>query len=142
MKDSSSSPTDVVRSYFAAFDGRDADSIAAHVTEDFVNEHTAALGSGCVGRDEYRQRLPGFLDSMPDLHYELESVLADDADVAVFYTMTGRFQGEAPFSVRGAQRVEVREGLVAKRTDYWDSAAFLIQVDPGAARTLGELGIG
>ncbi len=142
MIDSSSSQAQVARSYFAAFDGRDPDAIAAHVTDDFVNDHTAALGSGCVGREEYRSRLPGFLDSMPGLHYEIDSVVADRDAVAVFYTMTGRFQGKAPFSVRGAQLLRIRDGLVAARTDYWDSAGFLLQVDDAAAETLRGLGIG
>ena len=53
------------RSYLASFAGGDPAAVVAHVTEDFVNEHTAALGSGCVGRDEYAARVPGFLASMP-----------------------------------------------------------------------------
>ena len=142
MIDSPSSQAQIARSYFSAFDGRDPEVIAGYVTNDFINDHTAALGSGCVGRDEYRSRLPGFLDSMPELHYEIESLVADGDDVAVFYTMTGRFQGDAPFAVRGAQRLQIRDGLVASRTDYWDSAGFLLQVDVGAAATLRGLGIG
>jgi len=141
MIDSSSSPANLARSYFAAFEGRDPDAIAAHVTDDFVNDHTAALGSGCVGRNEYRSRLPGFLESMPGLRYAIESLIADGDHVAVFYTMTGRFQGDAPFSVRGAQRLRIRDGLIAERTDYWDSAGFLLQVDDAAATTLRGLGI-
>ena len=44
------------------------------VTEDFVNEHTAALGAGSVGRDEYAARVPAFLVSMPGLRYEVEAI--------------------------------------------------------------------
>lgn len=142
MTSSSSSPDAIVRSYFAAFDGRDPDAIADHVSDDFVNEHTAALGSGCTGRDAYLERLPGFLASMPGLHYELDHVVADGGSVAVFYTMTGRWQGTAPFTMRGAQCLCVEAGLITSRTDYWDSAAFLAQVDPDAAATLRTIGIG
>ena len=67
-----SDPIEVARSYLASFADRDPDAIAAHVSDDFVNEHTAALGSSCEGRDEYLRRLPGFLDSMPGLRYEIE----------------------------------------------------------------------
>ncbi len=141
MIDRSSSPAEIARSYFAAFDSRDPADIAGHVSEDFVNEHTAALGTGCVGRDEYRSRLSDFLDSMPALHYEIESLVADGERVAVFYTMTGRFQGNAPFEVRGAQRLAVHDGLITSRTDYWDSAAFMLQVDDAAAATLRTLGM-
>jgi ketosteroid isomerase-like protein len=141
MIDRSSSPAEIARSYFAAFDSRDPVTIARHVSDDFVNEHTAALGTGCVGRDEYRRRLSGFLDSMPGLHYTIESTVVDGEQVAVFYTMTGRFQGDAPFEVRGAQRLVIRDGLITSRTDYWDSAAFMLQVDDNAAATLRSLGM-
>ncbi len=71
------SPAAVCVGYLEAFATGDADAVAAFVTDDFVNEHTAALGSGCVGIDEYRQRLPGFLASMPGLRYDIEDVMAD-----------------------------------------------------------------
>ena len=127
--DDSPSSADIVRAYFASFDARDPDAIAAFVTDDFVNEHTSALGAGCVGRDTYRERLDGFLDSMPGLHYEIEQLVEEGDSVAVFYTMTGRWQGEQPFTIRGAQRLRVTDGLIAERTDYWDSTTFLNQVE-------------
>lgn len=141
MTESPSSPADVVRSYLASFDDRNPDEIAAHVSDDFVNDHTAALGSGCVGRDEYRARLPDFLSSMPGLHYEIEHLVHMGDTVAVFYTMTGRWRDERDFTVRGAQRLVVRDGRIRHRTDYWDSAAFLRQVDELAATALRGLGI-
>ena len=77
------------RSYLASFGEGDAAAVVAHVTEDFVNEHTAALGSGCVGRAEYASRVPGFLASMPELRYEVEDVVVDvdGLRVAVAYTL-------------------------------------------------------
>jgi len=116
-------PADVVRRYLAAFAVGDADGIAALVTDDFVNEHTAALGSGCMGRDEYRKRLPGFLGSMPGLRYEVEDVIADGERVAAAYTLHATVNGR-PIAVRGMMRFAVRAGLIAQRTDYWDSLVF------------------
>lgn len=141
MTDASSSPTEVVLSYLSAFDQGDATTIASHVAADFVNEHTAALGTGCEGRVAYLERLPGFLESMPGLHYEVDQLIADGAEVAAFYTMTGRWRGEREFAVRGAQWLVVEDGLITHRTDYWDSAAFLRQVDDEAAATLRSLGM-
>lgn len=123
------SPAAVARSYLASFATRDPEAIAGHVSADFVNEHTAALGSGCVGRDEYRARLPGFLADMVDLRYEPEDVVAEGDRAVVTYTMTARWRGTTPITVRGAQRLVVREGLVVHRTDYWDSKVFLDQLD-------------
>ncbi len=140
---------EVVASYLASFAGGDPDAIAAHVSEDFVNEHTAALGSGCVGRAAYRERLPAFLADMVGLDYAVEDLVVDtdaaapdDAGrVAAFYRMTARWQGDAPFTVRGVQRLEVADGLITRRTDYWDSAVFLAQVSPDAAAALAPFGV-
>jgi hypothetical protein len=55
-------PTIVARAYLHSFATGDPDEVAAHVTDDFVNEHTAALSSSCNGKTEYRRRY-GFLGS-------------------------------------------------------------------------------
>ncbi len=119
----------VARSYMASFASGDPDAVAEHVAEDFVNEHTSALGSGCIGRAAYRERLPGFLSDMAGLVYEVENVVVDRNTAAVFYTMTARWQGETPISVRGAQRLVVEADLITHRVDYWDSKVFLDQLD-------------
>ena len=116
-------PTEVVTQYLRAFGTADADAIAAMVSEHFVNEHTSALGSGCAGRDEYRRRLPNFLSSMPGLHYEVESVIADGAHVAAAYTLHA-VVNDRPIAVRGMMRFTVEGDLIAKRVDYWDSLVF------------------
>ena len=111
------------RSYLSSFADGDPAAVVAHVTEDFVNEHTAALGSGCLGRAEYATRLPAFLASMPGLRYEVEQVIAAAADVAIAYTLHA-VVNERPVAVRGMMRFEVRDGLIARRVDYWDSLVF------------------
>jgi len=78
---------------------------------------------------------------MVDLHYDAELIVADGPDVAAFYTMTGRWLGESPFSLRGVQRLRVEDGEITERTDYWDSAGFLAQVDAAAASTLAGMGL-
>jgi ketosteroid isomerase-like protein len=117
------SPADVCRSYLASFAAGDPHRIIAHVTEDFVNEHAAALGSGCVGRAAYASRLPDFLTSMPALRYDVEDVIADGDRVAAAYTLHAVVD-ERPVAVRGMMRFAVRDGLIARRVDYWDSLVF------------------
>jgi ketosteroid isomerase-like protein len=144
MTDAEQVPTEterIVRGYLGSFAGRDPDAIAAHVSDDFVNEHTAALGEGCRGRAAYRERLPGFLADMHELRYEVEDVIVDGSRAAVAYTMHARWQGDRPISVRGVQRLRVAGGLVSERVDYWDAADFLLQADPAAAAVLGPLGV-
>ena len=119
----SDSSTAVCVGYLEAFSTGNPDVVAAFVTDDFVNEHTAALGGGCVGIDEYKQRLPGFLASMPGLRYEVEDVVADGERVWAAYTLRTTVN-ERPIAVRGVMRFVVREGRIAHRIDYWDSLVF------------------
>ena len=131
----------IARSYLESFATGSAEAIAAHVSPDFVNEHTSALGAGCVGRDVYCQRLVGFLADMVDLRYEIEHLIVQAPEVAAFYTMTARWQDEHPISVRGVQRLVVADGLITHRTDYWDSAVFLTQSSEEARSALTPFGI-
>lgn len=134
-------PEAIARSYLESFAAGDADTIAAHVSPDFVNEHTSALGSGCAGREVYRRRLVGFLAEMVGLRYEVENLIVEGSEVAVFYTMTADWQGEHAVSVRGAQRLVVADGLITHRTDYWDSAVFLTQTSEAARTALAPFGV-
>ena len=118
-----SSPVEVCTSYLAAFATGDPERVVAHVTDDFVNEHTAALGSGCEGKPEYARRVPNFLASMPQLRYEVEDVVADGDRVVAAYTLHTHVN-DRDVAVRGVMRFLVRDGLIAKRTDYWDSLVF------------------
>ena len=124
------SAADVARSYLASFASGDPDAVAAHVAPGFVNDHASALGSGCVGRDEYRSRLPGFLASFAGLRYDVKSVTADEASgsVAVEYRMTATSDGR-PIDIRGVMVMTVDDGLITRRTDYWDALTFLRQID-------------
>jgi limonene-1,2-epoxide hydrolase len=116
-------PAERCTSYLAAFDTGDPAAIVSHVSEDFVNEHTAALGSGCTGRDEYASRVPGFLASMPGLRYDIEDVLADGDRVVVAYTLHAHVN-DHDVAVRGVMRFRVEDNLIAHRIDYWDSLVF------------------
>jgi steroid delta-isomerase-like uncharacterized protein len=124
---------EAVRAYLDALNRGSADEIAACVTEDFVNEHTATLGQSVLGRSTYHQRLGGFLTAFSGLHYQVERLIADGGDVAVAYRMTAQWCETAaatprPFAIRGMFRFEVRDGLVCHRVDYWDSGEFRRQV--------------
>jgi ketosteroid isomerase-like protein len=118
------------RAYIDALNGGDPDAIAGHVTEDFVNEHTSAVGHSLQGRAAYRERLPQFLGEMEGLHYDIEDVIVDGDRCALAYRMSATWCGH-PFSIRGVFRITVREGLVAHRVDYWDSLDFLRQTGRG-----------
>jgi ketosteroid isomerase-like protein len=124
-------PVDVVLAFLAALGRADVAAATALVADDFRNEHTAALGTGLVGRDAYRERLPGFLATFRGISYEPEDVVAEGDRVVVPYRMTARYvdeRGEHPVVVRGVFRFRVVDGLIAHRVDYWDSKVFLDQL--------------
>jgi len=131
----------VARSFMASFEVGDPHDVAGHVSDDFVNEHTAALGSGCVSKAAYLERLPGFLADMVGLRYEVEDLIVDGDKAAVFYRMTAQWQGKARFDVRGVQRLTVKDSLITHRVDYWDSAVFLTQASPEARDALRPFGV-
>ena len=123
MSDAEQSPADICRGYLDAFSTGRPEAVAAFVTDDFINEHTAALGGGCVGIDEYRRRLPGFLASMPGLRYDIEDIVAEGPQVFAAYTLRTTVN-DRPIAVRGVMHFRVRDGHIAHRTDYWDSLVF------------------
>ena len=116
-------PAEVCQAYLAAFATANPDAVTALVPDDFVNEHTAALGSGCVGKAEYASRVPGFLASMPGLRYDVEDVVADGPRVMAAYTLHTTVN-DRPIAVRGVMRFRVEGELIAHRVDYWDSLVF------------------
>ena len=123
MSGDEQSPADICRGYLEAFSTGRPETVSAFVTDDFINEHTAALGGGCVGIEEYRRRLPGFLASMPGLRYDVEDVVAEGPRVFASYTLRTTVN-DRPIAVRGVMHFLVRDGHVAHRTDYWDSLVF------------------
>jgi len=122
-------PAEVATGYLGAFASGDPDEIAGWVTDDFVNEHTAALGTGCEGRDAYRERLPGFLSTFEGVRYDVDDIVSEGDRAVAAYTMRADFQ-ETPIVIRGVQRFEVRGDKIAHRIDYWDSLQFILQADP------------
>lgn len=123
-------PSETAVGYISSFAAGDPEAVAAWVTDDFVNGHASALGSGCTGIDEYRRRLPGFLASMPGLRYDVERVIADGDWVSISYRMHATSQGH-PIEIPGVMVIETRDGpggrRVASRTDYWDALTYLRQ---------------
>jgi ketosteroid isomerase-like protein len=121
---------EIVRGYLAAFATGDPDAVASWVTDDFANEHLSELGSGCHGRDEYRQRLPGFLSAFVGARYTIvtlaEVATPGAGDIVVRYRFEATHEG-TPIDIPGVMWFDVRDGLVARRTDLWDSLTFLRQ---------------
>ncbi len=124
------SAVDVVTSYLRSFSGNDPDAIAAHVSDGFRNEHQSELGTGCVGRDEYRRRLPHFLESFIDRVYSIDDIVVERRESVKEVVVRYRFEatyGEHRVEIPGVMWFGVREGQIVRRVDTWDSLTFLRQ---------------
>lgn len=125
-----SSAIGVVSEYLGAFTRNDPDLIAALVSDGFRNEHLSALGSSCVGRTEYRRRLPHFFASFADRRYSIVDAIEQRRDscteVAVRYRFEANYDG-TQIEIPGVMWFSVRDDLITKRVDTWDSLTFLKQ---------------
>ncbi len=123
---------DVVTSYLGAFTRNDPDAIAAYVSDGFRNEHLSELGSSCVGRDEYRRRLPHFLASFADRRYSIVDTIEQRREscieVAVNYRFEATYEGNE-IEIPGVMWFSVHDELITKRIDTWDSLTFLMQTN-------------
>lgn len=116
----------IVEGYLAALSAADVERVLEHVADDFHNEHTSSLGSSSHGKDEYRNRLPGFLGQFAGLQYEVIDSIVEDDRASVRYRLTANFDGH-PLDIPGVMLFRVRDGRIARRTDVWDSLTFLRQ---------------
>jgi ketosteroid isomerase-like protein len=126
-----STPVDVVAGYLDAFLRGDPDEIAGFVAEEFHNEHLSSIASSCVGRDEYRRRLPSFLADFAERSYSVLDVVdqarESHAEVVVRYDFRAVYEGFS-IDIPGVMWFTVRGGLITKRIDVWDSGTFLAQI--------------
>ena len=135
-----STAVDVARSYLAALGSDDPDAVAAHVTDDFVNEHQSEIGSGCTGRAAYRERLPGFMASFPNRCYTVVEAVegppldgsdaagSDTAVVAVRYRFGADAEGHR-IDIPGVMWFGIRDGSITRRIDTWDSLTYFRQTE-------------
>jgi len=116
----------VAASYLASFATGDPETVAAHVGDGFVNEHTSALGSPSRGKAAYRERLADFLATFSGLAYEAADIVVEGDRAVAAYVMRAEVDG-APIEIQGVMRLTISGGLIERRVDYFDSLTFLRQ---------------
>ncbi len=115
--------SECVQSYLASFASGDPEQIAAHVTDAFENNQMSVLAEGCRGRETYKKRLAAFLSNFANLRYQIEEMIVAADRVAVAYQMNAR-EGEAEIEIHGVMLLTVTDGLISKRSDYWDGLTY------------------
>jgi steroid delta-isomerase-like uncharacterized protein len=140
--------SEVVRSFFAAFNDGDLDRAAANVSDDFELLDVAA-GQIFRGPEGCRQWLETFRAALPDAQTELVNVFAEGSRVATEHIGRGTHSG--PFvtaagtipatgrkvELRIAELYELREGKIVRLHAFYDSATMMRQLGllppPGSA---------
>ena len=108
-----------------AVNSGDLDALDGLVAADSV-DHDPAPGQ-VAGPDGYKAFFGEMRTAFPDLHVEVETLVADDDQVAFASTLTGThegvFEGHAatgkPISVRGVQISRISDGKLVER---WGSS--------------------
>jgi steroid delta-isomerase-like uncharacterized protein len=137
-------PKALVLGWTDALNRGDADAAAAYVTEDCVFTNIGT-GQRLVGRDAAREDFVALIAMYSEMRIEKTTFLSTaDGHYATEWIMTGVHTGDVPglpatgkpFRISGAGFGEIRDGKLARVTEYWNMAEFLIQVGvlhpPGA----------
>jgi hypothetical protein len=119
----------------AAINSRNLDSYLQIIDESYVGESEIAPGP-IRGREGARQMLETQLKAFPDLHIDVEQILASGdhliARGRITGTHKGYFAGIAPtnksVSWRSCNVVEVRNGKVIRSRVYADNASLFEQL--------------
>lgn len=103
-----------------------------------VVDHDPAPDQG-PGPEGFQKFFSGMAAAFPDAHIEPETLVADDDNVAIAYTLTGThdgvFQGVEPtgkrIEIRGVQIARFEDGLIVERWGSSDELGMLRQLGVG-----------
>jgi steroid delta-isomerase-like uncharacterized protein len=124
-----------VRGYFEALARRDPEAMAAHWTEDGVDDVVPLRP--LRGTGEIVAFFRELFAAVPDLETTVTRVVAGETQAAVEWRMSGHFTG-APFQgidpthrrvdMRGLDLFEVEDGKITSNTGYYDGMSFARQI--------------
>jgi steroid delta-isomerase-like uncharacterized protein len=120
----------------AAWNSGDVDQIVALFTEDAVYEDVP-FGMVITGHAELRKLFESNFTTFGDFSVSDVTAFHTDTQGVVRWTMGGKQIGELPgglapkgktFSSRGVSVIELRDGRIARNSDYWDTLSLLKQL--------------
>jgi ketosteroid isomerase-like protein len=108
--------------YEQAWNSRDLDAIASLHTADSVFQLHALGGQEVVGRDAIHANFATFLDQFPDVHFARERLRVGSGHWVFESKLTA---ASAQIEIDCIDVIEVRDGLVARKDTYLDTAGLL-----------------
>jgi steroid delta-isomerase-like uncharacterized protein len=123
---------EVAQSYFDAIARRDLGAMVSHYSPELVVD---MLGQGVLrGPGEMRGFFEALFAAIPDGQMTADRIVAEDGVAVVQWRLRGTFTGAELFGIeptgawveqRGADVIEVSEGLITRNTVYQDSIDLL-----------------
>ena len=125
----------IVRQLFEAWNAHDPDRLAALLDEGFVGE-SDTLPDSTRGREAEKQVLQMYTRAFPDLHFDIEQMIASQDYVVTRWRAIGTHRGELmgipPTNRRaethGCAVNELKKGKVIHGWIYWDTGTLLRQL--------------
>ena len=126
----------VARQGFDAWNAHDSDSFVKLIADDFVSE-SDTLPIPLRGRDGARQSMQMYIKAFPDLHFDIEQMIASGECVVTRWHATGTHKeelmgipatGRRGDGIRGCTVAEYRGGKAVREWVYWDVATLLRQI--------------
>jgi steroid delta-isomerase-like uncharacterized protein len=127
---------DLAMRYHTAWAAHDPDAIIAMHTQDTVF-HTHGMGEPAVGADATREAIVGLFALAPDLSFETKTVYFGEGSIVTEYVVSGTSNG-ASFAVDGVDVFKIRDGLVARKDTYMDTAGLQQQLAAGVSLETAE----
>lgn len=128
-------PKQVVTTWAAAFNRRDAAAAAALYHENAINIQVA-LGDPVQGPQAMQESFAALFRAFPDSYTDVEYIF-EDGDWAILEwqgggTFLGEFAGHPPngkkFTLRGCGFFQVVDGKIRFQRGYWDRATWFKQI--------------
>ena len=132
----------VVLRAFEGINRGDLDAASGHVAPDM------ALNGERIGREAYKRRDEAMRAAFPDLHYDIEDLVAEGDTVVARWRMTGTHEGDLagptmsvpPSGKRidlwGMSLCRIEGGMVTENWERFDTMEFLGQL--GVIRSPGQ----
>jgi steroid delta-isomerase-like uncharacterized protein len=126
----------IARQGWDAWNAHDPDSFVKLIADDFVSE-SDTLPTPLRGRDGARQSMQMYIKAFPDLHFDIEQMIASGEYVITRWHGKGTHKGELmgiPASgrrgagIHGCNITEYRGGKIVREWVYWDVATLFRQI--------------
>jgi steroid delta-isomerase-like uncharacterized protein len=141
VTEKSLSPSEVIRTAFERLNAHDADGIVECDAEDVVEDWP--LVGRLDGRTAVRDHFASLFAAVPDLHLDIERMVAEGDAVFLHWHATGTFTGAAfngiaatgrQIDIRGNDYFTVRDGKIASAFIAYDGMDYAIQAGVLPAR--------